>query len=106
MGPILGPAPHITFSMYIKIGISLVRELSGLWALLAFLQGSGADLADFDGHAVATHGRFPSPSAPHLDVEDIGGGGSDGCEAGFQAREMGTSCVRLAWRQSPVGPRI
>ena len=94
--PILGLAPHITFNVYL---------LKGYIPGAGGFQGSGAELAYFDGYTAATDGRFPGPSAPYLDVENIGGG-SDGCEAGFQAREMGTSCVRLAWRQPPVGPRI
>ena len=34
--------------------------------LSAFLQDSGADLADFDGHTVTTDGQFPSP--PHTSM--------------------------------------
>src|SRR5262249_40374097 len=54
------------------------------------LQSPRANAAHLDRHTIAAARRLPDTATEHLDIEDMRRG-SNAREAGFKAREMGTS---------------
>ena len=66
------------------------REGSNARASGGLLQSPRANAAHLDRHTIAAARRLPDTATEHLDIEDMRRG-SNAREAGFKAREMGTS---------------